>query len=383
MNKIYQISKNVFFGLLWIIIALFLLSVAVEVSSAKILMKSLAREENHNYIPEITELRKDGKLSEALEMSRFVLRHPDMPGQGEAKELEAQIDKEVCSLVGRSKRAVSGFIKGSGTSIEELGGAVASDMIIYGDIRDLIKQGCFRITGKETDPVVTALATIGLMTETVDAADWAPAVLKAFRKVGALSNKFADFVISSCKKSAKTRKLDGALKTSFGNIKVLTDKMGLARTAAVMKHVDTPEDLSAIAKVADQSADAAYFTVKNGGKEGVDIVRSLGSSAAGAEVMEAAAKKGPRAIKWLAKGGKWRKHVIRVRFTSRILKSIRLGRLRQALMEMARKSRLVGLGVWLAVLVTGLCGVIKFIDAGKGAMHGRFPPAAETPETQP
>jgi len=45
----------------------------------------------------------------------------------------------------------------------------------------------------------------------VDVADWAPAVLKAFRKIGALSRKFADFVITAAKKSVKGRKLDGTL----------------------------------------------------------------------------------------------------------------------------------------------------------------------------
>ena len=64
----------------------------------------------------------------------------------------------------RAYRAGKGFVVGEGTSIEELGGAVVSDFLLWGDIRDLAKQGYYKIKGKETDPVVAGLAAVGVLT---------------------------------------------------------------------------------------------------------------------------------------------------------------------------------------------------------------------------
>jgi len=59
-------------------------------------------------------------------MARLVIRHPDMPGQDDAKSLEQELEKELISLWARTKRTTKGFLTGSGSSIEELVGAVTS-----------------------------------------------------------------------------------------------------------------------------------------------------------------------------------------------------------------------------------------------------------------
>ncbi|MDD2600719.1 MAG: hypothetical protein PHO37_16105 [Kiritimatiellae bacterium] len=299
IGKLYDGLKYAAVGIISLLVAFFLYASLREVTSERQIEETLEALPNYNYVPDIKVLKEEGKLSEALEMARFVIRHPDMPGQAEAKALERDLETELTSLWGRTKRATKGFVTGSGNSIEELAGGITSDMIIYGDVRDLIKQGYFKVTGKETDPLIAALAGVGLLTEAVDVADWAPAVLKAFRKIGALSQRFADFVITAAKRSVKGRKLDGALRSAFGNLRRLTDKMGLARTATVFKHVDDPADLASIAAVAQKNADAAYFTVKNGGADGVGIIKRLGDTDIGATSMAQAARKGPAGIQWL------------------------------------------------------------------------------------
>ena len=308
-KNLYKAFKSIVGGLFFLLVTGFLFSSLLEVDFRSNLYQSLENMPNYNYTQDIRELQKEGKLSEALEMAHFVIKHNDMPGQLETRQLAEELEKEIASLWGRIKRATKGFITGSGNSIEELSGGIASDLIIYGDVRDLVKQGYYKITGKDTDTVVVALAGIGLLTEAVTFADWVPSVLKAFRKIGALSKKFADFVILACKKSVKTLKLDGVLKAALKNIEGLVDKMGLARTAAVFKHIDTPSDLSAIAKTAEKNVDAAYFTVRNGG---IDILKQFDATDAGINIMKKAAKKGPRGITWLSKGGGGYKYVIRI-----------------------------------------------------------------------
>jgi hypothetical protein len=238
-------------------------------------------------------------------------------------------------------------------------------MIIWGDIRDLFKQGYYHITGTETDPVVTALAGIGLLTEGVDAVDWAPAVLKAFRKIGALSRKFADFVITAARKSAKGRKLDGALKTAFENLRTLADKMGLARSAAVFKHVDDPADLAAITAVARKNVDAAYFTVKNGGADGVGLIKRLGDTDGGVASMAQAAKKGPAGIQWLKRGGAGHKYVVRTRLGARLLKNLRLHRPQQLITELAKKYPGLKKALWAGTILSLLGACFSFLESGR------------------
>jgi hypothetical protein len=365
IGKLYDAFKYLVVGLLCLFIAGFIYSSLQEVSAERRLVDSLEAIPNYNYVPDIRTLKADRKLSEALEMARFVIRHTDMPGQDEAKALEKELEEELTSWWGRAKRVASGFVKGKGNSIEELSGGIASDMIIWGDIRDLVKQGYFKVTGKETDPVIAALAGIGLLTEAVDMIDWAPAVLKAFRKIGALSRKFADFVLTACKKSAKGGKLDGTLKVAFRNLQTLTDKMGLARTAAIFKHVDDPADLAAISIVAQKNVDAAYFTVKNGGTDGIILVKRLGNSDAGVATMAMVAKKGPAGIQWLKRGGDGYQHVLKVRFGTRFFKNLRLHRPQQLIKEIAKKYPGLLKALWGITFLALAGSLFSFIESGR------------------
>lgn len=365
IGRLYDGLKYAVVGAVCLLIAFFLYASLREVTAERRIEKSLESLPNYNYVPDIKVLREEGKLSEALEMARFVIRHPEMPGQEDAKALEKDLEKELTSLWGRTKRATKGFVMGSGNSIEELVGGITSDMIIYGDVRDLIKQGYYKVTGNETDPVIAALAGIGLATEAFDFADWAPAVLKAFRKIGALSRKFADFVITAAKRSAKGRKLDGALKVAFGNLRRLTDKMGLARTASVFKHVDDPADLASITAVAQKNADAAYFTVKNGGADGVGIVKRLGDTDIGVASMAQAAKKGPAGIAWLKRGGAGHKYVVRTRFGARLLKNLRMNRPQQLITEVAKKYPGLRKVLWGCTALALLGACFAFVESGR------------------
>lgn len=371
IRKLYKGLRYLVIGVICLLIAAFLFTLLMEIRGERELDESFESLPNYDYIPEIKDLKEEGKLSEALEMARFVARHPDMPGWEDAKGLERELEQELNSLWGRTKRTTKGFILGSGNSIEELSGSVISDLIIYGDIRDLVKQGYYRITGKETDPLIAALAGIGLLTEVIDAIDWSPAVLKAFRKIGALSRKFADFLIAAAKKSVKAGRLDGALKVVFSNIRHLSDQMGLVRTAAVFKHIDTPSDLTSLVKVSRKNADAVYFTVRNGGSDGIAMIKRFGDTDAGVASLAKAAKKGPAGIQWLKRSGKTNKYLVRTRFGARILKTFRLHRPQRFIMALAKEFPLVLKALWACTVLACVVGGIVILASGREFYHLR------------
>lgn len=357
--KVRMALKRFIVGILLIGAAFQLFSALYEASLPPQIVRDMESIPNYNYIPDIRKLRKEGKLSEALELARFVLKHPDMPGQIEAKTVEDEIIAEQQSYWGKTKRFSGGFITGNGGSTEALAGAISSDLVIWGDIRDLAKQGYLKVKGDEADPVIAALAGIGLLTEAVDAADWAPAVLKAFRKVGALTERFTSYLVAACKKSIKNKRLDEGLKTNFADLQKLGENLGTTRTVSTFKHVETPEDLSALSKVAQQNPDAAYLTVKNGGADGIDIIKQLDRSGAPVEILEEAAKKGPAGVKWLKKGGDGHHLVIKTKIATRAAKNAQLRRLQELLIILAKSSFWGILTAAFICLFVGIAFLVK------------------------
>ena len=219
-------------------------------------------------------------------------------------------------------------------------------MVVYGDCRDLLIQGYYRITGHETDPVVAALAGVGLLTELVDAIDWAPAVLKAFRKTGALSKRFGEWLLTACRRSTQMRKIDPALKQVFGDLKRLYGRLGLARTAAVFGHADSAEDVALLAKHAETHPSEVYRFLATASDDGLPLLRRFGDEPRGFDLIALATRKGKPGIDLLRKGGELRHVTLYVRYGERVLRSLRLKRPQRFLHALAMRSTSARNAMW-------------------------------------
>ena len=308
---------------------LLLIAPSEQVVPPQMAAQSLAALPNYDYVPEVKALRKAGALQEALELARFITANPELPEQAEARRLESEIDRELHSVVGHGKRAISGFLTGEGYSVDEIGGAIASDMILYGDLRDLCKQGYRHIRGKETDGLIASLAAIGLLTECIDIVDWGPATLKALRKTNSLTKQFGDWVIKACRRSVKARKLEPTLRIAMTDLHSIYKKLGFSRMARITRHVGSADDLAAVAKAARRSPETAYLLVKLGGAQGIDLIRAADRASGGMDILKTAAKKGPAGLEWLQHNGIVRCVVLTTRVGTRSTKNFRLGRPQQ------------------------------------------------------
>lgn len=286
----------------------------------------LASMPNHDYLGEVVRLREQS-LEEAKQLARYICETEGMPNQEEARRIYGEIEREQKNWWNRTKRAASGFITGEGGSVEELGGSVASDMFLYGDVRDLVKHAYFKLRGNEKgDGFIITLSAFGLATEFVDVVDWAPAVLKAFRRAGALSAKMVDLLSEGMKACLKTRKLDGGLKELFSGIRSMTDSLGFARASRTMRHADSAADVASLAKAARMAPDETYLLVKHAGRDGVEMIGNL--SEAQVRVLREAAKKGPDALKNFRKyGSEVKERTAAARRLARLVKSIQSGHL--------------------------------------------------------
>ena len=117
---------------------------------------------DYDYVSEIKSLIKEKRYGEAIVLCEDVQKL-ELPCASDAAALKTQAAKESKKVWNRIWKAGRSFITGNPDgSIEEIGASVVSDMVIYGDIRDLVKQGWFKITKQETDPLLAALAAAGL-----------------------------------------------------------------------------------------------------------------------------------------------------------------------------------------------------------------------------
>ena len=228
---------------------------------------------DYDYVSEIKSLIKGKRYGEAIILCEDVQKL-ELPCASEVAALKTQAEKESKSVWNRIYKSGRAFVTGNPDgSIEEIGGSMVSDMVMYGDVRDLVKQGWYKVTGRETDSLVIALSTAGLVTEFVDVADWAPAVLKAFKKAGAISRKMADGLLTMCKKITKTRKVDKSAKAFFGNTKKMVESAGFIRTKNMFKNVDKVDDLAIVAKQTKANPALTHVVAKHSGEQTVEVLK--------------------------------------------------------------------------------------------------------------
>lgn len=61
-----------------------------------------------------------------------------------------------------AKRFATGLVTGNADDLASLSGTVAGDLFVFGDIRDMVREGKHLAMGEDTDRLVLGLATVGL-----------------------------------------------------------------------------------------------------------------------------------------------------------------------------------------------------------------------------
>jgi hypothetical protein len=232
---------------------------------------------DHDYTKEVIDRRDHGKIGEALAICRYVESQSGMPNRDAILRIKAEIEEEQASWFGKAKRFTGGFIKGDTASSEGLAGTLVSDFLIVGDIRDLGKEGYNAATGQEVDEIVTALSALGVATSVaaavpqpgepaVASADVGISLLKALRKVNALTNRFAGEAFDLAKEAVKARKL-GRFGDLVGNLTELAKHTPAGTLGTAMREVESFDDLKTFAKWSKQAPNETIVLLDSGGGE--------------------------------------------------------------------------------------------------------------------
>ena len=261
----------------------------------------LARLPDHDFCAEARRLAARGEFDEAKALCEDIISC-DLPGKRAALVLRDMCDSRLDSFRHRAQRAVMAFVTGSpGNSVEGAASAMLSDMLMYGDIRDLALQGYYKVTAQETDPLIAALAAAGLATEFVDAADWVPALVKALRRTAAISDKLAAAILRSARRSGR---MTLHLRKTGGAIAELFRRSGFIRTKNILRTIDTAEGISDAVRLARKSAPATHLLARSAGTKMTAAARKLTGKNASSNYLLRVARKGPAGVTLLLRGVK-------------------------------------------------------------------------------
>src|SRR5437660_1590492 len=173
-------------------------------------------------------------------------------------------------------------------SLTALVGAIAADMFVVGDIRDLVIQGGRLAVDGDSDELILALSAVGVLTTVMPEVDWIAAFLKVAKKAGALSKRMVEALVRVIRRATDTRDY-GELRRLFGHFKVLTEKSTPAGALRLLRHIDDPKEVEAVVNFLKRQPSGG-FVLHVAGKEGVDIVKTSAREAE--DVLALAARKG-------------------------------------------------------------------------------------------
>ncbi len=168
-----------------------------------------------------------------------------------ADEIYKRSEDTLNSLVYKAKKCGKSIVYGIPEDITSLFCVFISDMTIFGDVRDVFREGFNFLRGKEVDEFVLGLSALGLVSPAFD-------FLRALRKTSALSEPLAKAVV-------KDRKLAQSI-WDTGNI--WRKQAGIAPYARTLKFVENEKQLENLYKYTQKhGAVATYLAVqKTNGK---------------------------------------------------------------------------------------------------------------------
>jgi hypothetical protein len=292
----------------------FLLWTAVADTGARIARLELSALPDYDAAPEIAALRAEKRYGEAVVLADAAIERARANGAAAEKLSRLRHERDLTvaeqsSLLRRVKDVGWGALTGGSglepgrMSMEMLIGAIATDMLVVGDVRDLLIQGYNLAVDGKADPVIVALSVAGIATTLAPEIDWAPSLLKVARKAGAMSERLGEFIV----KSAREAKA-GALRP------LLTDAASIARrsspgtTVRLLRLAQGPEDVARMARFVEREGKAGARALHATGEAGASMLRSAEALRTAGRIDEAArlermvvkaADKGPAGAAWL------------------------------------------------------------------------------------
>ena len=200
-----------------------------------------------------------------------------------------------------AKRFTSGLVTGNADDVASLSGTVAGDLFVWGDIRDVAREGKHLAMGEETDHLILGLAAAGLAVTAatyISVGGAAPlraglTLVKDTRKVGRLSEGLVHFAgrsarevvdapvlqkavasgsvlrpgetISALKAAFRAEKA-GALVRLAKDVGRVGEKAGIKAAQDTLKIAESPKEVARAARLAEKKGGQTRAILKTFGR---------------------------------------------------------------------------------------------------------------------
>ena len=222
-------------------------------------------------------LAAEDRWAEAKMVADFVARRPDIGDADQAARIAQQADAELNSFWSQTTSFAHGAVTGEPTDLASMLGSLSLDLFVIGDIRDLAVQGWKEYNYGTGDGLILALSAIGLTTTLAPHIDWAPALMKAFKRTGALTGNFSSALLKTGRRAVRTGDYT-KLSASVTDLGKAAKRLGPGPLRGVMRSVDSTEDLAKVAKAADIDATGTYVLARWFGNDGIKWISRDGKN---------------------------------------------------------------------------------------------------------
>jgi hypothetical protein len=214
------------------------------------------------------------------------------------------------SPTGRLRAAGYGFLTGKVDDVSSLAGSTVGDYFLYGDFRDVVRETVFE---DDTDEIVVALSAVGIVTTIFPPAEGAVDVMKALKKVSALSASMVNVLkrmLKGFKELPNPLKRE-RIKEIFMPFKDLWEKCSSwGQYITIVRYSDNLRHLKIFTTLASTPENAkklsTILAVAGSGNQGkkiaTEVIDHLGNyGQKGMNNLYALLRKGPSGISFIAK----------------------------------------------------------------------------------
>jgi ATP-dependent protease HslVU (ClpYQ) peptidase subunit len=201
-----------------------------------------------------------------------------------------------------AKRFATGLVTGNADDVASLSGTVAGDLFVFGDVRDVVREGKHLVMGEDTDRLVLGLAAAGLAVTAVTYVSIGSAapvragltLVKDARKVGRLGEGLAAWAGRSAREVVDTPMLQNAV--ASGSV------LRPGETVSAIKAAFRAEKAGALVRLGKDVTRVAEKAGTRGAMDSLRIAEGPKDVARAARLAEAQGSKTRAIMKLLGRG---------------------------------------------------------------------------------
>lgn len=221
------------------------------------------------------EMKSKQQWEDVLLLTRFAQQHVAQHQPDHRIALQKQAEERLDSLTFLAERFTLGVLTGEPVDTASLLGSLSLDVLVVGDIRDLLVQGFREVNAGNGDIVIMALSATGLLLTIAPELSWAPGLLKGFYRGGKISRPLMLQIEKAAKIAVKTGNVV-PLRQLLNDFSAVVKGLGAGPSLTVMKQIRTADELALLAGKATIAPAETYTITRLAGIGQVKAIKSEG-----------------------------------------------------------------------------------------------------------